>query len=124
MSGCRKGDYKMTTANNIKGQNLDINEELITALYCRLSVEDIKDDKDKKRKNKEDESNSISNQKQILLDYCKRHGYKNTMFFVDDGISGTSFDRSDFNRMQKMVEEGKICRIIVKDLSRFGREQV
>ena len=58
----------MTTANNIKGQNLDINEELITALYCRLSVEDIKDDKDKKRKNKEDESNSISNQKQILLD--------------------------------------------------------
>ena len=52
MSGCRKGDYKMTTANNIKGQNLDINEELITALYCRLSVEDIKDDKDKKRKNK------------------------------------------------------------------------
>ena len=114
----------MTTANNIKGQNLDINEELITALYCRLSVEDIKDDKDKKRKNKEDESNSISNQKQILLDYCKRHGYKNTMFFVDDGISGTSFDRSDFNRMQKMVEEGKICRIIVKDLSRFGREQV
>lgn len=114
----------MTTANNIKGQNLDINEELITALYCRLSVEDIKDDKDKRRKGSEDESNSISNQKQILLDYCKKHGYKNTMFFVDDGISGTSFDRSDFNRMQKMVEEGKICRIIVKDLSRFGREQV
>ena len=114
----------MTTANNIKGQNLAINEELLTALYCRLSVEEIKDDKDKKRINKEDESNSISNQKQILLDYCKRHGYKNTMFFVDDGISGTSFDRSDFNRMQKMVEEGKICRIIVKDLSRFGREQV
>jgi len=114
----------MTTANYINGQNLDVNDELITALYCRLSVEDIKDDKDKKRKGKEDESNSISNQKQILLDYCKKHGYKNTMFFVDDGISGTSFDRSDFNRMQKMVEEGKICRIIVKDLSRFGREQV
>ena len=53
MSGCRKGDYEMTTANNIKGQNLDINEELITALYCRLSVEDMKDDKDKKRKNKD-----------------------------------------------------------------------
>ena len=114
----------MTTANNIKGQTIDINEELITALYCRLSVEDIKDDKDKRRRGSEDESNSISNQKQILLDYCKKHGYKNTMFFVDDGISGTSFDRSDFNRMQKMVEEGKICRIIVKDLSRFGREQV
>ena len=114
----------MTTANNIKVQNdINLDEELITALYCRLSVEDIKDENGKK-KSKEDESNSISNQTQILLDYCAQHGYKNTMFFVDDGISGTSFDRSDFNRMQKMVEEGKICRIIVKDLSRFGREQV
>jgi len=114
----------MTTANNTMVQtDINIDEELITALYCRLSVEDIRDENGKK-KSKEDESNSISNQKQILLDYCAKHGYKNTMFFVDDGISGTSFDRSDFNRMQKMVEEGKICRIIVKDLSRFGREQV
>ena len=113
----------MTTVNKIKVQNDKNIEELITALYCRLSVEDIKDE-DGKKKKKEDESNSISNQKQILLDYCKKHGYTNTMFFVDDGISGTSFDRNDFNRMQRMVEEGKICRIIVKDLSRFGREQV
>ncbi len=112
----------MTTAANISGQTT--NDELITALYCRLSVEDIKDDKSKKKNGREDESNSISNQKQILLDYCKKHGYKNTMFFIDDGISGTSFDRSGFNQMQQMVEEGKICRIIVKDLSRFGREQV
>lgn len=111
----------MTTANNIKGQN--INNDLITALYCRLSVEDIKDDKNNKRRNI-DESNSISNQKQILSDYAKKHGYTNTMFFVDDGISGTSFDRSDFNRMQCMVEEGKIGTIIVKDLSRFGREHI
>ena len=111
----------MTTANNIKGQN--INNDLITALYCRLSVEDIKDDKNNKRRNI-DESNSISNQKQILLDYAKKHGYTNTMFFVDDGISGTSFDRSDFNRMQRMVEEGKIGTIIVKGLSRFGREHI
>lgn len=88
-----------------------------------LSVEDIKDDKGNK-KSKEDESNSIANQKQILLDYCKKHNYTNTMFFVDDGISGTSFERTDFQRMQRMAEEGKICRIIVKDLSRFGREQV
>jgi DNA invertase Pin-like site-specific DNA recombinase len=115
----------MTTVNKNKVQNDKNIEELITALYCRLSVEDIKDeDGKKKKKEKEDESNSISNQKQILLDYCKKHGYTNTMFFVDDGISGTSFDRNDFNRMQRMVEEGKICRIIVKDLSRFGREQV
>ena len=103
----------MTTVNNIKVQNDKNIEELITALYCRLSVEDIKDE-DGKKKKKEDESNSISNQKQILLDYCKKHGYTNTMFFVDDGISGTSFDRNDFNRMQRMVEEGKVCRIIVK----------
>lgn len=88
----------------------ETNDELITALYCRLSVEDEKD-----KRVSDNESNSISNQKQILLDYCKNHGYKNTMFFVDDGISGTSFERSDFQRMQRMAEEGKICRIIVKD---------
>ena len=97
----------------------DTNDELITALYCRLSVEDEKD-----KRVSDDESNSISNQKQILLDYCKKHGFKNTMFFVDDGISGTSFERSDFQRMQRMAEEGKICRIIVKDLSRFGRNSI
>ena len=98
-------------------------EEKITALYCRLSVEDMKEGKDGK-KNKEQDSNSIKNQKQILSDYAKRNGYKNTMFFVDDGISGTSFEREDFQRMQRMAEEGKIGTIIVKDLSRFGREQV
>ncbi len=114
----------MTTKNNIKEQATN-NDELITALYCRLSVEDIKDDDKKGAKNSnKDESNSISNQKQILSDYAKSHGYKNTMFFVDDGISGTSFDRSDFQRMQMMAEAGKIGTIIVKDLSRFGREQV
>ncbi len=111
----------MTTANYNKG--LIINNDLITALYCRLSVEDIKDENGKKKRNI-DESNSISNQKQILSDYAKKHGYTNTMFFVDDGISGTSFDRNDFNRMQRMVEEGKIGTIIVKDLSRFGREHI
>ena len=111
----------MTTANYNKG--LNINNDLITALYCRLSVEDIKDENGKKKRNL-DKSNSISNQKQILSDYAKKHGYTNTMFFVDDGISGTSFDRSDFNRMQRMVEEGKIGTIIEKDLSRFGREHI
>ena len=81
----------------------------------RLSVDDEK---------KDAESNSITNQKQILLDYCQKQGFTNTMFFVDDGISGTSFERGGFQQMQKMVEEGKICRVIVKDLSRFGREMV
>lgn len=102
----------MTTANKSNGQT----DEKITALYCRLSVDDVKSEAD--------ESNSITNQKQILQDYCKKCGYGNTMFFVDDGISGTSFERSGFQQMQKLAEEGRICRIIVKDLSRFGREQV
>lgn len=84
-------------------------------MYCRLSVDDEK---------KDAESNPITNQKQILLDYCQKQGFTNTMFFVDDGISGTSFEQGGFQQMQKMVEEGKICRVIVKDLSRFGREMV
>lgn len=60
----------MATANKNKGQN----EELITALYCRLSVDDD---------NKDMESNSITNQKQILSDFARREGYRNTQFFVD-----------------------------------------
>ena len=59
------------------------NKVKITALYCRLSVEDTKDVKDKRKKKQEDESNSISNQKQILLDYAKKNGYLHTEFFVD-----------------------------------------
>ena len=101
----------MATANKNKGQN----EERITALYCRLSVDDD---------NKDMESNSITNQKQILSDFAHREGYRNTQFFVDDGVSGTTFQRDGFQRMQKMVEDGEIGTIIVKDLSRFGREQV
>lgn len=87
----------------------------ITALYCRLSVDDD---------NKDEESNSITNQKQILQDYARKEGYTNTMFFVDDGVSGTTFQRPNFMRMERMAENGEIGTIIVKDLSRFGREQV
>lgn len=101
----------MTTANKTNGQA----EEKITALYCRLSVDDD---------NKDEESNSITNQKQILSDYAKKNGYSNTMFFVDDGISGTTFQRPSFQRMEQMAENSEIGTIIVKDLSRFGREQV
>lgn len=106
------------TANNQDGQK----KEKITALYCRLSVDDIKEDKNGVRK--ADESNSITNQKQILLAYAKRNGYLHPEFFVDDGVSGTTFDRPDFQRMQAMAERGEIGTIIVKDVSRFGREQV
>ena len=71
-----------------------------------------------------EESNFITNQKQILADYARRNGYKNTQFFVDDGASGTTFHRDGFQQMQKMVEDGLIGTIIVKNLSRFGREQI
>ena len=101
----------------------NINEK-ITALYCRLSVDDIRDKDKDKDKDKDSESNSITNQKRILSDYAKKHGYKNTMFFVDDGISGTTFDRPDFQRMERMIETGEIGTVIVKDLSRFGREHI
>ena len=86
-------------------------ENKITALYCRLSQDD----------GREGESNSISNQKEILAQFARANGFHNTMFFVDDGISGTTFDRPDFQRMQRMIENGEIGVVIVKDLSRFGR---
>lgn len=90
------------------------NKVKITALYCRLSQDDGRDG----------ESNSISNQKAILTQYAKENGYLHPEFFVDDGISGTTFDRPGFKRMQKMAENGEIGAIIVKDLSRFGRETI
>ena len=92
------------TANNNEN-------EKITALYCRLSQDDGRDG----------ESNSISNQKDILSAYARQKGLLHPVFFVDDGVSGTTFDRPDFQRMQKMAEAGQISTIVVKDLSRFGR---
>ena len=68
----------MTTKNNINGQE----KEKITALYCRLSVDDDKKDM---------ESNNITNQKEILMNYAKKHGYLHPQFFVNDGVSGTTF---------------------------------
>lgn len=96
----------MTTATKINGQT-----EKITALYCRLSQDD----------GREGESNSISNQKDILQAYARQKGFLHPEFFVDDGISGTTFERPSFQRMQCMAEAGEISTIIVKDLSRFGR---
>ena len=85
--------------------------EKITSLYCRLSQDDGIDG----------ESNSISNQKEILMQYAKLHKLPNPRFFVDDGISGTTFERSGFKEMQALAESGQIGIIVVKDLSRFGR---
>jgi DNA invertase Pin-like site-specific DNA recombinase len=85
--------------------------EKITALYCRLSQDDGIDG----------ESNSISNQKEILMQYARQHKLPNPRFFVDDGISGTTFERSGFKEMQALAESGQVGIIVVKDLSRFGR---
>lgn len=87
-------------------------EEKITALYCRLSRDD----------ELQGDSNSIRNQKAILQKYADDNGFRNTMFFVDDGYSGTNFDRPDWQRLMGLVDEGKIRTIIVKDMSRLGRD--
>ena len=96
---------------------------LITALYCRLSVEDKKDKNGKQNRNV-DESNSISNQKMILQKYADDHGFYNCKFYIDDGYTGTNFDRPAFMQMEEDMKAGKIGVIIVKDQSRLGREHI
>ncbi len=88
--------------------------EKITALYCRLSQED---------ENKGD-SNSIQNQRAILEKYAKDNGFENIQIFVDDGYSGVSFNRPDFQRLLEMMEQGKVAMLITKDLSRLGRNYI
>ena len=83
----------------------------ITALYCRLSQEDAN----------EGDSNSITNQKDILLRYAKEHRFPNPTFFVDDGYSGTNYDRPGFQQMLSEIEAGKVAVVLSKDLSRLGR---
>ena len=69
-----------------------LDQQKITIIYCRLSVEDIKDDaKDGKGNSKADESNSIQNQKELLLRYAKERGYTNLKVLIDDGYTGTNF---------------------------------
>ena len=88
--------------------------EKITALYCRLSRDD----------DLSGDSNSIVHQKEILGEYAKRHGFTNSVFYVDDGYSGTNFNRPDFQRMLKDIESGLVGTVIVKDMSRFGRNYI
>ncbi|MCW0884550.1 recombinase family protein [Clostridioides difficile] len=86
--------------------------EEMTALYCRLSQDD----------KQEGDSNSIINQKKILKRYATEHGYNSCVFFVDDGFSGTNFNRPNFQKMIAEIEAGRIHRVIVKDMSRLGRD--
>lgn len=86
----------------------------ITALYCRLSRDD----------GKECESNSISNQKKLLSKKAKELGLSNTRYYVDDGYTGTNFNRPGFQQMLEDIDMGYITTILVKDLSRLGRDYV
>lgn len=86
--------------------------EKITALYERLSRDD----------EMVGDSNSIVNQKKMLEDYAKQNGYTNIEHFTDDGYSGGSFDRPDWKRMVAGIEDGSIGTVIVKDMSRIGRD--
>ena len=83
----------------------------ITALYARLSQEDTL----------EGDSNSIVNQKAVLSKYAADNGFSNPVFFIDDGVSGVTFDRPNFNRMIAEIEAGNVATIIVKDMLRLGR---
>ncbi len=85
---------------------------MITACYERLSHDD----------ELQGESNSISNQKRILEEYAKEHGLSNIKHFTDDGISGTRFDRPGFQEMISEVEDGNVAVVLIKDMSRFGRD--
>lgn len=69
----------------------------------------------------EGESNSISNQKALLTDYARRNKFKNVRIFVDDGVSGVTMNRNGFQEMMALVEAGKVSTVIVKDMSRLGR---
>lgn len=88
-----------------------LNNDKITALYCRLSKDD----------GTNIESMSISTQKTMLKDYAKNNGFMNCRFYVDDGYSGTNYDRPAFKRLIEDIQEGEVSTLITKDLSRLGR---
>lgn len=86
------------------------NSNKVTALYARFS-----------RNDSDNESDSIANQRKILQAFAKERGFTRIRFYADDGISGTTFDRPDFQRLLTDIENGEVETVIVKDLSRFGR---
>ena len=85
--------------------------EKLIALYVRLSRDD----------ENEGDSNSIAHQIEILIKYCRDHGITNYKIYKDDGYSGTSFNRPGFQEMLADIEAGLVGTVIVKDMSRFGR---
>ena len=91
-----------------------VQSKYIAACYCRLSKDDAQDGT----------SVSIETQQKILSDYCKTNGLDINDFYCDDGWSGVSFQRPEFQRMMLDVAAGKVNTVIVKDLSRFGRNYI
>ena len=91
-----------------------LQNDKITALYLRLSRDD----------DLEGESNSISNQKTLLTRYAKEHGFRNVKVFIDDGISGVTFNRQGFKDMFKLIEADQVGTLIVKAMSRLGRNYI
>lgn len=104
----------MNLQPTIKYKKVKSAEEQWTACYCRLSCDDDLDG----------DSNSIRNQKMLLQKYADENRLRNIKFYVDDGYSGSNFDRPDFKRMMDDVDNGKISTVIVKDMSRFGRDHI
>ncbi len=102
----------MMKQNNRQSLTSMLLSSKIIALYCRLSRDD----------ELQGDSNSIRNQKAILQKYADDNGFTNTQFFVDDGYSGTNFNRPDWTRLMALVEDGQVGTIIVKDMSRLGRD--
>ena len=88
--------------------------EKITALYCRISLDDGGDN----------ESMSISNQKLMLRDFAEKHGMFQYEYYVDDGYTGRNFNRPSFQRMIADIEAGKVGCVVTKDLSRLGRNYI
>ena len=96
------------------GRKVD-NDIYDVAIYCRLSKEDARED------GGEEESSSIGTQKTILTEYVRQRGWHLVQIYVDDGYSGTNFNRPGFQNMIKDIEAGQINCVITKDLSRLGR---
>ncbi|MCL2189464.1 MAG: recombinase family protein [Defluviitaleaceae bacterium] len=112
----RYNAHAVNEANCPKGElPMRQSQRKITALYERLSRED--DDV-------QGQSNSIINQKQLLSDYAKAHGFTNIRHYTDDGTSGVRFDREAWNQLIADIEAGKIGTLLCKDMSRIGREHV
>ena len=101
----------MNLQSNRKIKHLD---EQYTALYTRLSSDD----------DLEGDSNSIKNQKLLLSEYAKENKFRNIRYYIDDGYSGSNFERPAFKRLLNDIENGEISTVIVKDMSRLGRDHI